>query len=249
MENEEPKRVAATYMPFKTFLTTLDHLKAHGVPNIIDRSVFPSSSGGVQSQIISGLHFLGLINEKGIPASSLHHLVEDADNRKANFKAILEEKYENLFRADLTRVTPSQFDVLFSPEIYGVNGDTRKKARAFFFAALAYVNQPHSKLLTQRTRSPRKKKVENGVGMVKPSNAPAQTNRETSGENELIKGKAIKSVILGHTGKYVWLGTDVNILELKKGRDRDFIFALSDLFDEYEAEKAAERYGENGAEM
>lgn len=245
MDLTEKKRVAAAYMPFKTFLSTLEHLKTHGVPNIIDRSIFPSFSGGVQSQIISGLTFLGLIDERGIPHESLNKLVNDVENRKSILRSILRDKYGNLFDADLTRVSPSQFDTLFSPEIYAVNGDTRKKARAFFFAALSYVGEPFSKLLTQRTRSIRRKKPDNGSqNVTKSSTGSAKEVSDDIVADRMVHGKAIKAVQLGDTGKYVWLGTDVNVLELKKGPDRDFILAVSDLFDDYESNASQSTSGD-----
>lgn len=238
--NENKKVMAAAYMPFKTFLNALDHLKSHGVPNIIDRSVFPSMSGVTQSQLLSGMQFLGLIDAKGLPNQTLINLVNEVDKRKENLRAILEARYSNLFEADLTRVTPSQFESLFSQENYGISGDTRKKAKSFLFFALAYTGVAHSKLLTQRTRSPRKKSTGN-----KSDNGGSKKNlvdldtpvREASGQqdSDVMQGKALKSVVLSESGKTVWLGTDANVLEIKRGPDRDFIFALSDLFDEYEA--------------
>jgi hypothetical protein len=246
--NEGKKVMGATYVPFKTFLNALDHLKAHGVPNIIDRSVFPSMNGATQSQLLSGLQFLGLIDAKGIPNETLISLVNEVEKRKENLRAILEARYSNLFAADLTRVTPSQFDSLFSQENYGISGDTRKKAKSFLFFALAYTGVAHSKLLTQRTRSPRKKRTdanrEGTVGAQKVVGEAVAPVNEAVDQNasNVIHGTALKSVILGESGKTVWLGTDANVLEIKKGPDRDFIFALNDLFDEYEA--STKRVGE-----
>ncbi len=244
---EKSKALTAPYVPFKTFLTTLEHLNSHGVPNILDRSFFPSFSGATQSQIMSALLFLGLVNDAGIPSDDLHHLVTDVDNRQTLLRGLLESRYSNLFAADLRRVSPSQFDSLFSAEKYNVNGDTRKKARAFFFYALEYTGTPYSKLLTQRTRSPRKKKADSGSGNGALA-TPLQTNEtngntgsqgilpEVGGSVDILSGKAIKSITLADSGKTVWLGTDANVLEIRKGRDRDFILALNDLFDEYEAD-------------
>ncbi|MEQ1606122.1 MAG: hypothetical protein ABL999_14770 [Pyrinomonadaceae bacterium] len=192
---------------------------------------------------MSALLFLGLIDDKGIPQDELDRLVSDKENRKGYLKAILLKKFENLFAADLTRVSPSQFESLFSSDLYNVHGDTRKKARAFFFGALDYTGTAYSKLLTQRIRSPRKKKPEaNGAASMAGSGAvkkEADVSKEKShgaigGDNDNVI-KAMKIITLADSGKIVWLGSDANVLELKKGRDREFILALNDLFDEYEA--------------
>ncbi len=232
----ETKVLTAAYIPFKTFQTSLDHLRGHGVPNIIDRSVFPSFSGAVQSQVVSALTFLGLITDKGIPNDELTKLVNDTENRKANVKIILERKYKNLFDLDLTRVTPSQFESLFSPEIYGVTGDTRKKARTFLFHALDFAGVPYSKLLTQRTRSPRGKgKANNGT-----AKEVAETKIDASAQTSLPESpkaandNAIKTIHLAESNKSVWIGTDANMFEIKRGKDLDFVLELIKLFDEYE---------------
>lgn len=236
----ESKVLTAAYVPFKTFMTSLDHLNGHGVPNFIDRSVFPSFSGMTQGQVIGALLFLGLISEKGEPTETLHKLVEDKDNRKATLKAILQQKYSNLFAADLTRVTPSQFDSLFSTEIYGAGGDTRKKARTFLFQAFDYTGIPYSKLLTQRMRAPRKKAPTNNNEGAKAEKNGGGTNASTPQPITPLTSPAapssepIKTVTLAESGKLVWIGTNANVLELKKGADRDFMLALTDLFDDYE---------------
>lgn len=242
-EMSEIKVLAAAYVPFKTFLTSLDHLKGHGVPNIIDRSVFPSFSGAVQSQVISALTFLELITDKGIPTKELDELVNDVDHRKANIKKILEKKYKNLFDADLARITPSQFESLFSPEIYGVSGDTKKKSRTFLFYALDFAGVPYSKLLTQRTRSSKSKSKTNNdppkMGAetaVKPQTSIAPETLEQSKVNE----HAIKTIYLAESNKSVWIGTDANMFEIKRGKDLDFVLELIRLFDEYETNNKKE---------
>ena len=233
----EKKVSTAAYAPFKTFLTVLDHLKAHEVPSIIDRSMFPTYSGTLQGQIIGTLQFLGLINEDGVPSEELHKLVAaDTEERKTLLKPLLEKKYSNLFNVGLTKITPSQFESLFSTENYGVGGDTRKKARAFLFFALDYAGIPYSKLLKQRTRSPRRK----GANNLANGNDTQQKEKPISEEpkeakaDDAIHGQAIKAIELVDSKKTVWIGTDANMFEIKRGKDLDFVLKLIELFDEYE---------------
>lgn len=49
--------------------------------------------------------------------------------------------------------------------------------------------------------------------------------------------KAIKTIILDDSQKSIWLGSDANILEIKFGKDMDFVLALIKLFDLYEKKK------------
>jgi hypothetical protein len=56
MEPEQRKQTAP-YLPFKTFISALDQLAAHGMPNHIDRTVFTSFSGMAAGQVLSALGF------------------------------------------------------------------------------------------------------------------------------------------------------------------------------------------------
>lgn len=244
--NETSKVLSAPYLPFKTFLTALDSLHGHGVPNIIDRSVFRSFSGAAQSQVISSFLFLGLIDENHVPTEVMHRLVTETDDRKRILKTILEEKFSNLFAADLTRLSPSQFESLFSTEVYGVSGDTRKKARTFFFGALDFTGVAYSKLLTQRTRSPRKRTPRNNDSAKEKAEdvaTPTSTHRPIAASSEgasTVRGDAIKTIRLVDSDKTVWIGSDATMFEIKPGKDLDFVLALINLFNDYESSASAE---------
>ncbi len=89
MKTAAEKRIAA-YVPFRTFLTALETLESGGVPKQIDRSIWRSFSGLVQSQILGAFRFLGLV-EGDAPTLELRKLVEDKQNRPVVLRRILEK--------------------------------------------------------------------------------------------------------------------------------------------------------------
>jgi hypothetical protein len=90
-----------------------------------------------------------------------------------------------------------------------------------------------------------------GGNIVRPTEKPTETadaappvdkKPESKREAEVTQPtatqhqNAIKQINLVESGKSVWIGTDANMFEIKRGRDLDFILALIKLFDEYENE-------------
>ncbi len=228
----EKTTLAAAYIPFKTLLTALNYLKEHGVPNVIDKTVFPTMSGVNQSQTISALRFLNLIDDSGIPAAELKDLASDEDHRAELLKPILETAYADVFAGNLSGMSPSQFDGIFSAETYGVNGDTLTKARTFFLKAAEYAKVPLSSHLTRRSRKsgPRRKKA-TATGKLK-TNAPPDQNDKPTGGTEITGGREAKTIKLRHGGKLM-LVLDVNLWDLK-AEDRSFVFGLMDEIEKYE---------------
>jgi hypothetical protein len=222
--SENKPTITAPYLPFLTFLGTLDQLASHGMPNKIDRSVFPSQSGVMQGQIIAALRFFNLVDEHGTPSKTLETLAMNGDSRKANLKPLITSHYADLIKLDLIKVSPSQLDQKFDD--YGVSGDTKKKAKTFFVKAAQFVELPLSPLLTRKTRSsgPRKKRTPG-------AKAAQQENREIVNNppppNGMTKTIALKS------GGELTLALSVNLFDLI-GTEREFVFGLIDKIQEYE---------------
>jgi hypothetical protein len=223
----EKEKLTAPYVPFKTFMTALDHLKAITIPNKVDRAVFPSHAGIIQGQLIGAFRFLGLIDEHGKPHSDLALLAVGEKERKAALKDILKKRYSELVSLDLTRVSPSQFDDAISK--YGVGGTTHQKAKSFFLKAAQYAELPLSPLLTRKTRnsgeSRRKRstaaKVVHDPNISRVDQIPFAQNLGTT-----------KKITL-HCGGQLTLSVDVNLFDLD-GDDRNFVFGLIDQIQIYE---------------
>ena len=71
---EENKKKVPPYVPYRTLSNFLERMKI-GIPLRIDRSVFSSMSGGVQSQLTVALKYLNLISPKRLPEENLTKLV------------------------------------------------------------------------------------------------------------------------------------------------------------------------------
>jgi len=232
----DKKVLTAAYVPFKTFLNSLDHLKSHGIPNGIDRSYFPSQSGTVQGMIISAFKFFKLIDESGKPSDDLAQLVNaDEKERKRLMRALLETNYASIFNEGLQKLTPAQLDNLFSPEAYGVQGDTRNKAKAFFFFALKFADVPYNKMLAKSTRVRGIRRRRSAPeGAQNNGNQGAARTSQTGSVTTGNQSQAMREINLQDSKKNIWLGTDANLLEIKFGRDMDFVLAVMKLFDMYE---------------
>lgn len=233
---DDEKRGAAVYVGWTTFKNALDQL-AQGIPNRIDRTCFPGQAGGVQSQLLAALKFLGLTDDEGKPSHSLHALaVGDEAARKEQLKKILQDRYVELFALDLTKTTPAQLSETMAAS-YNVSGETREKAIRFFLTAASYAGIAMSNLLLK----------------AKPSttNGSASRRRRPSRPRERILGseeeaeyvEAIEKIPAGEfrsvalkSGGTLTLSASAKFMSLSSA-DRNFVFGLIDKLEEYEGEK------------
>ncbi len=150
-----PKTKVAAYLPMSTLLTALDHLKAVSVPNKIDGHTFPSMSSQLRSQLISGLRFFELIDSEGTPSPLLTELATKDASRNEIMKQLIETHYPDIVALDFAKITPKQLDEHLSTDKYGVQGDTKKKAKTFLLKAAQYAGFTVHPLLTKITRNRR----------------------------------------------------------------------------------------------
>lgn len=231
--NGDNRGQAAVYVGWTTFANSLDSL-AIGIPNVIDKSVFPGQSGGVQSQIMAGLKFLGLIDDDGKPSAQLHALATtDESARKAALKKILQERYADLFALDLTKATSAQLYEKMA-EAYNVTGDTREKAVRFFLAAVKYAELPLGRFLHEakaatggatRKRRPTGKARDNGDDVGDgDEDEPPPPAKPATGTSKTITLKS------GHT---LTVSTTAGLFDTGED-DRKFLFDLIDKLIAYE---------------
>ena len=241
---ESNKRKSAPYLPFATFISALDNIQEHAVPNVIDRSCFPSFSGASVASTLSALKFFDLITDDGIPAESLRELAMNTDYRKANIKDLLERFYPSLIELDLSRATPSQFDNVFTSDEFSVSGNTRVKAKTFFIKAAQFAEIPISQLLLKKARSsgPRKKRAASTVSSARPSEG--KNSVPPKGDDVPPNGSGTQKTIRIAGGDLTIIA-NVNLLLLTP-RDREFLFKSIDLMTEYEsAQQVSAQNAEN----
>lgn len=149
----DSKPAVPPYVPYKTLKNFLDGLKIN-IPSRIDRSVMPSMSGALQSQLTQALRYLDLVSEKGIPTQLLTSLVNsEGALRQGLLREMLAQSYPFLFKSfDLSRATTRQVEEQFASA--GASGETIRKCMAFFMAAAKDAEvaiSPHVKPFKGRT--------------------------------------------------------------------------------------------------
>ena len=199
------------YVPFKTFLTALDSLEI-GLPNQLDRSVWPSYSGAIQGQLLGAFRFFGLMDEDNCPAPALRDLVSKREMRRELLRALIERHYGSLVALDLTRTSPRQLDEAVRQ--YGLSGATHKKAISFFLQAAQYSGMPLSVLLRSKIRGA-------GGGGQRRRHAPA------------TDAPAVAKSVHLKSGGTVTLTAVVDLFSLSAA-DREFVFQLIDKVQSYE---------------
>ena len=225
----EESQAAAVYVSWTTFKSALEQL-AQGVPNIIDRSNFPGLSGGVQSQLLAGLKFLGLINEDGRPTNNLHALaVPEESVRKEKLKEVLQQRYAALFALDLLKTTPNELSSTMGSS-YNVTGDTKEKAIRFFLFAVTYVGIQVSRLFGQVGAA-----SSNGARTKRRITQKAKSATQTPDDDEdnPPASQGPKRIVNLKSGGSLTLAATVDFFSLSQD-DRAFVFALIDQMDKYE---------------
>ncbi len=222
---KESLKTTPPYVPFKTFLSSLDILK-NGIPNQIDRSVFPSMAGVSQSQVLQAFRFFGLISADGKPTAELSKAVDDKE-RQAQVKKLLEKGYPHLFALGLANASPNSLDAELRKS--GLTGDTHEKAKSFFLQAAKYAGVTLSPYLLKVTRvsTPRKKRQ---VVSKPGGESPQSGARVAAGGSP--QAAPMKTMQLAG-GIELFLGASADLFGMAS-EDRKFVLELLDRIEQYE---------------
>lgn len=214
------------YVPFPTFITALDYLKVHGIPENINPSVFQNMSGGLTSHLLLALKFFGAIDDKGNPQPSLSDLV-DEKTRKQSMAKLIPQRYAELFtRVDLAKASPASLNDALREA--NVSGATQRKARAFLIKAAQFSGLPVSAYLTKRTRK-------SGPRVNGSARKIRQVTEDKSTEKQIQPGLWYTKIIhFPQAGGLLTLSGDIDPLNLR-GSERDLFYALADLMSDFEA--------------
>lgn len=220
---------ANAYLSWITFKNAVDGF-GQGLPNRVDRSVFPGLAGGVQYQLIAALRFFRLIEDDGRPTAALRALaVADEAERKKQLGALFRERYPVLFALDLTKTTPAELDEKMT-EATGLTGTTRTKAVRFFLAGLRYLEIPVSPLLAKKQPTngggggPRKHRPRNKASKPAAEAVAPAAGAPVGGTWKTIKLKRGETVTLSATADFFAMAPD----------DRDFLFGIVKQLEDYE---------------
>ncbi len=147
-ESQPPPSIA-----FVSFRSAIQNLRDHGLPETLDRSAWNTRSGTEQTQIVSGLKFFGLTDDKGNTQPSLKELVgtaENSDQERACWSKLLRQSYPGVFKVDLANATPKQLDDAIGA--FSVAGLTKERAIRFFLKAAMHAKIKLSTRLTGHLR-------------------------------------------------------------------------------------------------
>ena len=229
-DNSNLKQVRApVYIPFKTFFTAIETLEP-GIPPILDRSVFPTFSGGLQSQTLGAFKFLGLIKDDGSVEPLLQKLVNaKGDDRKTVMREIIRTKYAKAVELAENNASYGQLEDYFRN--YNITGGTLYRVVRFYIDSCNYTGEKCSTHWAKAKKSP-KRAIKKEIPAEEQDNGNApQKNKDDN--NGLAQG-FLETVTLPEIGT-ITLSTSVNPLKLK-GKYREWFYQLVDKLDEYPKE-------------
>lgn len=135
----EKNGLVPPYVSYKALMNFVETLR-RGIPSQIDRSLMRNLSGSMQTQMLTALRYLKLINQQGHPEPNLSRLVNaDGDGKAKVLEDIMRAAYPSLFNDfDLTKATSNQFRQKFVEA--GSSGESIRKGIYFFLAAAKEAN-------------------------------------------------------------------------------------------------------------
>src|SRR5689334_25190575 len=101
----QPTKRIPPYLPFKTFLSSVEAL-AQGVPPKVDRTLWRNQSGINQGLIMAAFRFLGLVKEGDTATVELASMAGNPSvNGPKVMRDIINFQYAPIVKHDLTKMT------------------------------------------------------------------------------------------------------------------------------------------------
>ena len=195
VEGSSARLATPPYVSYKTFTTFLESMGL-SIPNRLDKSAFPTMSGGTYNQLMPALRYLKLVDPTDKPTESLLELVGRTEPaRQEELRQVLTEAYPYILQDpefDLESATPKQLSDRFRE--YGATGDTVRKCERFFLAAaqdagirLGHYLQRSAGSTERKAVSPKRPaKVRKGRGAAKHPSEEAGTAQTSVVVRELL---------------------------------------------------------------
>jgi hypothetical protein len=225
--------ISPPYVPWKTFKGFIERMEPPNiVPTQIDSTIVKTYAGSVQRLLLQSLRWLELIEPDGKVRDDLKDLVNLKAERPRLIRQLLERRYPWALSLD-GNSTELQLNAAFG-ENTGAEGDTRRKAIAFFLAAADYAKVQHSPLWKKSRgrpvgaasssagRRPLVRRTRTGED----KGASQTPDPPTAGDEITVKLQA---------GGSVTLRVNVGHFALSRNKkDRDFVQSLMDALTSYE---------------
>jgi hypothetical protein len=193
MPTTDTKDRKPAYIAFKTFLTAIETFE-QGIPPIIERSVWHTFSGGLQTHTLNAFKFLGLVDEKGAPQPILQKVVHaTGEERKAILKEIIDNKYREALQLGRNNASFQQLQDHFRAS--GITGGTLEMAVRFFLDACNYTGEKPSpfwakaKKTMRRTRKAEASKTNEHPPAAQETPPPAgRPSKPSAGLHPMLEG-------------------------------------------------------------
>jgi hypothetical protein len=225
----EARKKTAPYLPFKTFLNSLDTF-SQGLPNWLDRTIWKSQAGVTQGLIMNTYRFLGLVDENDCATEALRDMVEHPEQRPAMLRGLLEATYGREFGDDFTTTTPKLLEGMFV-DSYAVTGATKQKAITFFLKAARFANITLSPFLLNQIRNTTEKRRRPKTR----DSGNSQASGTSSQQVEQVNSTAVTHKVELLSGGTLTVSITANPFKMPQ-EDREFVFSLIDKLQQYEAE-------------
>lgn len=229
---DSEQKLSPAYVSFKTFLNAIERLE-HGLPDHIDKSLFHSLAGGIQTNLMRAFRFLDLITADGSVLPPLRQLVESTEEQRPHVLGeILKQRYAKVMALDLMKCSPHQFTEAM--KAYGIQGDTLQRAVWFFVTAAKFSGismSPHllKGLKAHNVAGTRRKRNGGAVGAREQDNDEDEIEDE---EQQQPPSGTSKTVEL-RSGGSLTVTASVDLFAMS-AEDRSFVFKLIDDLQAYQ---------------
>jgi hypothetical protein len=231
------------YVPYSTFNNAIEGLVGT-MPPRLDKSIWPSFSGAIQSQLWSTFKFFQFVNADGTPTSRLVSFVNaDREQRELLLRDLLKEYYPTLMALDLSKATLGHFNEAM--KVFGFGGETQKKASSFFIQAAKASGMELSPFILKNTRTPGVKRAKRN-GQSKAKAAQQSSQRHLQIVTDSVVGSASTSpsrTIHLDNGIMLTLSTTADTFRMTPA-DRKFTNELLELLEKYVASSVLEADGD-----
>ncbi len=210
-----------------TFSNFVEGTDPATLPPRIDRSYLSRMSGTNQTYLLAALRSFELIGPDKEVTSALKELVKNPDGRPMMIADLLRRYYPEAVELGKDNGTVGQLDEVFRTK-YGLNGNTIRKATAFYMHAAQYAAIPLSVHWTVRkagsghrddTASKRPRKPQ-----VKPAPAVRQDAQTPTGDSRTLNLRS---------GSTLTLALSAPVLSLPR-EDRAFLLQIIEAMEDYE---------------
>jgi hypothetical protein len=155
MVNETNRKRLPPYISYRTFRNFLEGLQ-QGIPSRIDRSYWGDRfSGSTGTQLLSGLRFLGLIDNSSTPTNQLKQLVNAQGKRRVEIlRQISSDAFVFLLGSTFNpqQATYAQLEEVFH-NMYQITDDVTRKCIKFFIGMATDAEIPLSPFILRKSRT------------------------------------------------------------------------------------------------